>query len=354
MTESRVVITGADDATKLSLIAKALNVGQQGNIYSGYGSIGSVVEDSNGEQRYLRIPHVDNNGNTATEVLEAYQRSGTEGVLKVIAIDSQGNMVECAYDPDNPDWGICREPEELLAVAMIMEVLPSAPSLSQIVNEADHDQTIKGYELLAHKLNDLHHTPVALSRDQNLLWVDYSLKHPIYGRERLLAIKPYINFDEGWVSEDTYEHIRQNLELIAQDMLASDISAVRVHGDAWRDNVLIVDNRAILFDNAIKYGIAGNDVGFAIGDRVLVYLVNNDLLARESVESFFNVYGEDVLSDVFLAMGFKAVVGAAFDNYDIEDRSRIIRWIEKILLLKVADKELSFSFDLAKQVWDEV
>ncbi len=133
----------------------------------------------------------------------------------------------------------------------------------------------------------------------------------------------------GWINEDQFEMIAGLMRKEAERTTKGDLPVVRTHGDSWRDNVLITPNgQAVLFDNALKYGLAANDIAFAIGDRVLAWLTKEDGEAKGMVEAFMRGYGEHTnMGDVFAGLGFKAVVGAAFDEYSDQERGQIVGWI---------------------------
>jgi hypothetical protein len=287
------------------------------------------------------------NGDDPSELLQDYFNAGVPGVARVVVINSEGQNTEARYEVDNPELAEVRDLGEVVAVAMLLQLLPEGRSLTD-------DMTEKNYQAFGSELRRWHDRPVKLTDKQESVWRQMSAMHPIEGRERLLAIKPYIDFKAGWISEVDFGEVERLMRLEALRLINAGTEVNRVHGDSWRDNVLIAaDGQAVLFDNALKYGLAANDIAFAIGDRVLEWLTTGDDQANWEVEAFIKGYGEQNLtSDVFVGLGFKAVVGAAFDEYSFEDRSKIIIWIVNLLGRKENDPNLEFSLDLAKKVWD--
>lgn len=352
MGDERVCIaTNGKPQKTLNQVAEALGFLPTGELQHGYGSVGCggiYLSDA----AFLRVPSLDSAPN---EILQAYVEGGARGVLGVYYIDVRGNSHRLGYDAEDPNWGEVRVPEEVAAIAMIMELLPEAPSLSEVV-EAGSRKVIEAYHSFGQALRNLHDSGCGINREQRLKWLVKGAYHPIEGRERLFAIKPYISFGE-WITEPQFDEISNLMKADAGRMVIdNEVLVSRIHGDAWRENVRVrEDGEIVLFDNALKYGPLAYDVGFAIGDRVLAWLTMGNKSVRDSIDAFMSGYEDaTVLKDVFVALGFKSVVGAAFDNYADDDREKIIKWAISLLTRKRDMPDLVFSLDLAMELWRSI
>jgi hypothetical protein len=179
--------------------------------------------------------------------------------------------------------------------------------------------------------------------------------YPAEGRERLIAISRYFNYEEGWTTLEQIHAIRTKMNVVAQIEYAQAVPMQRIHGDAWRENVRVCEGGVTLFDNALAVGPAGYDVAFAIGDQLIRNLVLGDVNALNNAKAFLEGYADALpLKNAFLGFAYKCVVGAAFDGYDQENRIKLIALAEEVLDEHIKDPEASLTIEQIQLLWSKI
>lgn len=368
-------------------VAETLQVNLQaisglGEPQIGYGSSGAAVLFRGEPVAFLRVPQVDQQAYKVKDVITAYSLSGSKRVKAVWAIDAAGNVVglpnteiPSKEERENLEKIIS---EDTVATAQLLELLPKGKSLTQLVAEGDTQVTSEAYAGFGQALRQLHEEPLNLDPNEQEYW-ERSKLHVIKGRERRDDVEKVVWPRWQTLMPDLLSDFTHLMIAVASEtfvargdgtMMApvwiqpptttAEPRLTRIHGDAWRENILVTDEgEIILFDHALAVGYPGYDVAFGFGDQLIRYLALGQQDALDNVNAFLAGYGEGqeldaALKEAFAPFGFKLMVGAAFDGYSESIQKQLLVLAAVILEQKNQVRQARLEIDQVIEAWHKI